>query len=107
MSGCSLRVGRPKAYQGPPGSAQAQQAMIAGGSTGEPTLVIQMANMVTVDELRDDEEYTDILEDVKGEMASYGEVASMEIPRPPAEGEVPDCCGIIYVKYTEVAHAIK
>ena len=26
----------------------------------------------------------------------------MEVPRPPAEGEQPECVGVIYVKYTEV-----
>lgn len=115
-SGCSLRVGRPKAYQGPPGSAAAQQAamlaasgmsMMAMATAGEPSECIQMANMLTVDELRDDEEYNEIVEDIKGEMDSYGEVDSVQIPRPPAEGEVPDYVSIVYVKYKEVASAIK
>lgn len=114
-NGCSLRVGRPKAYQGPPGSAQAQQAamMASGGMAfaglggGEPTSCIQMANMLSVDELKDDDEYTEILEDVLGEMKNYGEVDSMEIPRPPTEGDIPDYISIVYVKYVEVASAIK
>jgi len=104
-NGCSLRVGRPRAYQGPPGSEAAQSAM-APQFPGA-TEAIQMANMVTIDELKDDEEYSDIMEDIKGEMEKYGEVAAMEVPRPPAEGEQPECVGVIYVKYTEVANAIK
>jgi splicing factor U2AF subunit len=103
-NGCSLRVGRPRAYQGPPGSegAQAANPQYPGA-----TEAIQMANMVTIDELKDDEEYADILEDIKGEMEKHGAVAGFEVPRPPAEGEVPESCGIIYIKYTEVANAIK
>lgn len=116
FSGCSLRVGRPKAYMGPPGSAQAQQAaMMAGAGMntmgglggGTPTVAIQMQNMVTVEELRDDEEFADLVEDIRGEMEKYGPVDTLEIPRPPVDGEVPEGCGIIYVKFKEVTGAIK
>jgi len=111
-NGCSLRVGRPRAYQ-PPGVAAAAAAglgglPLVGLAPGEkPTECIQMANMVTPEELADDEEYTDIVEDIRGEMGKYGEVAGMEVPRPPTEGEAPESIGIIYVKYTEVGAAIK
>lgn len=117
MNGCSLRVGRPKAYQGPPGSVAATQAALAAagaqnlmGLSGEdPTVVIQMKEMLTVEELRDSEEYDDIVEDIRGEMEKYGEVESVEVPKPPEDpaAEVPEYVSIVYVKYKEVGGSIK
>ncbi|KAM3724668.1 Splicing factor U2AFsubunit [Dirofilaria immitis] len=48
---------------------------------GPPTEVLCLMNMVTEDELKDDEEYEDILEDIREECAKYGIVKSLEIPR--------------------------
>ena len=45
-----------------------------------------LSNMVTAAELKDDEEYGDILEDVKEEAGKHGTVISVEIPRPDAGG---------------------
>lgn len=47
--------------------------------------------MVTPDELKDDEQYEDILEDIKEECNKYGVVRSIEIPRPIDGVEVPGC----------------
>lgn len=44
--------------------------------------VMLMLNMVTTDELYDDQEYSDILEDVRDECQKYGEVEGVRIPRP-------------------------
>lgn len=44
--------------------------------------VMLMLNMVTSDELYDDQEYADILEDVRDECQKYGEVEGVRIPRP-------------------------
>lgn len=46
---------------------------------------------VTPDELKDEEEYEDILEDIKEECNKYGVVRSIEIPRPIEGVEVPGC----------------
>ena len=46
------------------------------------TNVLCLLNMVTEDELVDDDEYEEILEDVKDECNKYGMVKSIEIPRP-------------------------
>ncbi|VDK51597.1 unnamed protein product [Anisakis simplex] len=48
---------------------------------GPPTEVLCLMNMVTEDELKDDEEYEDILEDIREECAKYGFVKSIEVPR--------------------------
>lgn len=56
------------------------------GTSGPATEVLCLLNMVTPDELKDEEEYEDILEDIKEECNKYGVVRSIEIPRP-IEGE--------------------
>lgn len=52
--------------------------------------------MVTPEELRDEEEYEDILEDIREECNKYGIVRSLEIPRPIEGVEVPGC-GKVYL----------
>lgn len=46
------------------------------------TEVLCLMNMVEPNELKDDEEYNDILEDIEEECRRYGTVRSIEIPRP-------------------------
>lgn len=48
-------------------------------------------SQVTPDELKDEEEYEDILEDIKEECNKYGVVRSIDIPRPIEGVEVPGC----------------
>ena len=47
-------------------------AMMGMGGSGPPTEVLCLMNMVTPDELRDDDEYEDIVEDIKEECGKYG-----------------------------------
>jgi splicing factor U2AF subunit len=58
---------------------------------GLPTEVLCLLNMVMPEELTDEEEYEDILEDIREECAKYGEVRSIEIPRPVPGVDVPGC----------------
>lgn len=44
--------------------------------------ILCLMNMVEAEELRDDEEYAEILEDIRNECSKFGKVLSMEIPRP-------------------------
>lgn len=53
---------------------------------------------VTPEELKDEEEYEDILEDIKEECNKYGVVRSIEIPRPIDGVEVPGCGKVIIQK---------
>lgn len=60
---------------------------VPGGGSGDGELTsraIVMLNMVTAEELIPDEDYTDILEDIREECEKYGEVEDLEIPRPTA-----------------------
>jgi len=70
-------------------------------TSGPPTEVLCLLNMVTPDELRDEEEYEDILEDIKEECTKYGVVRSVEIPRPIEGVEVPGC-GKVFVEFNSV-----
>ena len=65
---------------------------------GLPTEVLCLLNMVTEEELRDEEEYEDILEDIREECSKYGEVRSLEIPRPLPGVDVP---GVGKVNYQD------
>ena len=69
---------------------------------GAPTEVLCLLNMVVPEELQDDEEYEDILEDVREECGNYGTVISLEIPRPIQGVEVPGV-GKIFVEYSSIA----
>ncbi|XP_037932880.1 splicing factor U2AF 50 kDa subunit isoform X2 [Teleopsis dalmanni] len=71
------------------------------GMSGPPTEVLCLLNMVTPDELRDEEEYEDILEDIKEECNKYGVVRSVEIPRPIEGVDVPGC-GKVFVEFNSV-----
>ncbi|XP_019905566.2 splicing factor U2AF 65 kDa subunit-like isoform X2 [Esox lucius] len=65
---------------------------------GLPTEVLCLMNMVAVEELLDDEEYEEIVEDVRDECSKYGQVKSIEIPRPVDGLEVPGT-GKIFVEF--------
>ncbi|WFD41292.1 uncharacterized protein MJAP1_004289 [Malassezia japonica] len=47
-----------------------------------PTKAMTMLNMVAPEELEDDQEYQDILEDVREECVKYGTITDVRIPRP-------------------------
>lgn len=49
-----------------------------------PTKVVCLTQVVTVDELKDDEEYEDILEDMRTEGGKYGKILS--------SGGTPEAC---------------
>lgn len=64
------------------------QSSISGNSgvIVQSSSVVQLLNMVTAEELVDDEEYEDILEDVREECSKYGQVLDIWIPRPDTLG---------------------
>merc|ERR1719290_429312 len=66
---------------------------------GQSTEVLCLLNMVTPEELTDEEEYEDILEDIREECAKYGEVRSIEIPRPVPGVDVPGC-GKVFIEFS-------
>lgn len=71
------------------------------GTSGPPTEVLCLLNMVTPEELMEEEEYEDILEDIKEECNKHGVVRSVEIPRPIEGVDVPGC-GKVFIEFNSV-----
>ncbi|CAO1598064.1 hypothetical protein XANCAGTX0491_001838 [Xanthoria calcicola] len=69
--------------------------------------VLQLLNMVTAEELIDNEDYNEICEDVKEECDKYGEVLEMKIPRPSGGSRQSNGVGKIFVKYDTADSARK
>jgi splicing factor U2AF subunit len=70
------------------------------GLPQQPTTHLQLANMVSAQELQDDAEYKDILEDVTSECRQYGNVLKVFIPRPPHHQ-----AGLIFLQYSQASEA--
>lgn len=64
--------------------------------------VLCLLNMVTPEELMEEEEYEDILEDIKEECNKYGVVRSVEIPRPIEGVDVPGCGKVCFSRCTNM-----
>lgn len=99
--GAMLRVGRPSKYTGkvtPHGnwedilakymSGELTLPQQAGGAPTAPapsasasSCVVELKNMLTHDDLRDDTEYEEIMEDTKEECSQFGALKSVVIPR--------------------------
>lgn len=91
----------------------------AGDLSTSDARILLMLNMVTPDDLVDDQEYADILDDIREEVGNYGTVEDVRIPRPvrrdrgrwaPSEGagigdaqRADEASGVgrVYVKYTD------
>ncbi|CAI5726312.1 hypothetical protein KXD40_001923 [Peronospora effusa] len=88
-------------------SRAAIQAMTMAGipsvPLGTPSRVIVLLNMVTPEELEDEEEYTDILDDIKGECERFGTVPSLLLPRP--RDGIPSAVGKVFVEFGDVQAA--
>lgn len=52
------------------------------GPSGLPSRVVVLLNMVTPEELDDEDEYADIVDDIKTECERFGRVVSIVLPRP-------------------------
>ncbi|KAF9422533.1 U2 small nuclear RNA auxiliary factor 2 [Entomortierella beljakovae] len=89
--------------QNPAGGANAialhPNLMLPGTGSTEvvPTNVLQLLNMVTPEELEDDEEYQDIMEDIREECGKFGQIDGVKIPRFSEPG-----AGKIFVMFSNV-----
>jgi len=83
------------------GPAQIQVPGLGSGMAGpgQPTEVLCLLNMVVEEELQDEEEYEDILDDIREECSKFGTVRSLEIPRPVPGVEVPGL-GKVFIEFS-------
>ncbi|KAK3810786.1 MAG: splicing factor U2AF 65 kDa subunit-like protein [Benniella sp.] len=93
--------------QNPAGGANAialhPNLMLPGAGPTEvlPTNVLQLLNMVTPQELEDDQDFEDIMDDIREECSKFGQILEIRIPRPIPGQEVRGL-GKIFVKYSSV-----
>ncbi|CAF0874427.1 unnamed protein product [Adineta steineri] len=95
-----------KNMPGMPGAIGVQLPGVNFSASNASTEVLCLLNMVTEEELRDDEEFEDIMEDVREECGKYGLVKSLEIPRPIQGVDVPGV-GKIFVEFTSLSECQK
>lgn len=76
-------------------------SMLAGTTSQglEEGRVLQLLNMVTPEELIDNEDYEEICEDVKEECEKFGKVLEMKVPRPTGGSRQSNGVGKIFVKF--------
>ncbi|KAI9101205.1 splicing factor U2AF 65 kDa subunit-like protein [Phlyctochytrium arcticum] len=83
--------------------------LLTSGGPMEATTVLLLLNMITKEELTNDEDYQDILDDIKEECGKYGVIQRVTIPRP-MEGQEVRGVGKIFVHFTspeETAAALR
>ncbi|MCO5547074.1 hypothetical protein L7F22_000515 [Adiantum nelumboides] len=72
-----------------------------------PTKVVSLNQLVSVDDLRDDQEYSDIYDDIKEECSKFGMVTKLIIPRPQTTGAEVAGLGKAFVEYSDTEGARK
>lgn len=81
-------------------SVNAMSMLASTTSAGlEDGRVLQLLNMVTAEELIDNDDYEEIQEDVREECEKYGKVLEMKIPRPTGGSRQSNGVGKIFVKF--------
>ncbi|KAH8201014.1 hypothetical protein TruAng_004787 [Truncatella angustata] len=84
-------------------------SMLAGTTSTdqEESKVLQLLNMVTAEELLDNDDYEEICEDVRDECAKFGQVVALKIPRPSGGSRQSAGVGKIFVKFDTTESAKK
>ncbi|KAL5356716.1 hypothetical protein BJX96DRAFT_143246 [Aspergillus floccosus] len=73
----------------------------------ETSRVLQLLNMVTAEELIDNDDYEEICDDVREECSKYGQVLELKVPRPSGGSRQSPGVGKIFVKFDTVESATK
>ncbi|KAK4858215.1 hypothetical protein QYF36_012868 [Acer negundo] len=82
---------------------------LPGGGTapmafGEsPAKVLCLTEAITADVLADDQEYEEILEDMRDECSKFGTLVNVVIPRPDADGSEMPGVGKVFLEYYDVS----
>ncbi|KAG0174019.1 hypothetical protein DFQ30_006347 [Apophysomyces sp. BC1015] len=78
---------------------------VGGVKEEEATRVLALMNMVTPEELENDEEYQDIWDDIEEECGKFGTVMDLKIPRP-VSGQIISGLGKIFVRFENQEQAM-
>ncbi|KAK4347963.1 hypothetical protein RND71_034302 [Anisodus tanguticus] len=82
-----------------------QRLMLQPGALA--TKVLCLTQVVEVDELSNDDDYQDILEDMRTECGRFGSLVNVVIPRPSPNGEPTPGVGKVFLEYGDVDSASK
>ncbi|KAJ0254605.1 Splicing factor U2af large subunit B [Hirschfeldia incana] len=82
-----------------------QRIMLQPGGT--PTKIVCLTQVVTADDLGDDEEYEDIMEDMRQEGGKFGNLVNVVIPRPNPDHDPTPGVGKVFLEYADVDGAAK
>ncbi|XP_026410203.1 splicing factor U2af large subunit B-like [Papaver somniferum] len=94
-----------RANQGTTQPKPEHENALLGGAL--PTKVVRLTHAVSADELKDDEEYEDIVEDMRLEAGKYGSLTSVVIPRPIAYDEPSPGVGSVFLEFSDTIGAWK
>ena len=72
-----------------------------------PSLVVQLLNAVYPEDIADDNDYNDIVKEVKEEASKFGHVESIKIPRPSSINANPAGVGKIFAQFVDLTSARK
>ncbi|PJF18264.1 Mrd1p [Paramicrosporidium saccamoebae] len=81
-------------------------SLTPGKATTDPSLVMQLLNMVTTDDLTNDQDYEDIIADIREECEQYGDIVTIHVPRPSLEHRVAGI-GKIFVEFRKVEDCMR
>eukprot|EP01018_Ginkgo_biloba_P036745 Gb_01578 [translate_table: standard] len=94
------------AFTGVPGLFPGMPAG-ASATLETPTKVVCLTQVVSADELRDDEEFDEILEDMREECGKFGSILNLVIPRPDPSGGLAPGVGKVFVEYVDTDGSAK
>ncbi|EEC68511.1 hypothetical protein OsI_36782 [Oryza sativa Indica Group] len=87
--------------------AQMQKLMFQVGGGALPTKVVCLTQVISPDELRDDEEYEDIVQDMREEGCRYGNLVKVVIPRPDPSGAPVAGVGRVFLEFADIESSTK
>ncbi|KAK6155807.1 hypothetical protein DH2020_010055 [Rehmannia glutinosa] len=85
----------------------ALQRLMLAPSVTPATKVVCLTQVVTPDELKDDDDYEDIVEDMRTECGKFGSLVNVIIPRPSPDGEMAPGVGKVFLEYADTEGATK
>ena len=80
---------------------------VGSANTESPTKVLCLTQLVSIDELRDDQEFEDIYQDIRDECGKFGAIVNLVIPRPNSKGEEVPGLGKAFVEYVDTQSSMK
>ncbi|KAD4888422.1 hypothetical protein R6Q59_034558 [Mikania micrantha] len=85
-----------------------QRMLLQPGAVGTPpTKVLSLTQVVTEEELVNDEDFEDILEDMRIECGKFGSLVNVVIPRPNPNGEPVAGVGKVFLEYADTESSTK